>query len=441
MPRQVGILALVLFCLCATPAAAAPDPLRAHQWGLDMVQAGPAHATSTGSGAVVAVVDTGVKADHPDLVGQTLPGHDFVQNDDTPQDGNGHGTHVTGVIDALTGNGIGVESVAPGAKVLPVRVLDDSGSGDADTVAAGVDWATQHGADVINLSLGGAVPLISGSSDSFDAALDRALDRGVIVVAAAGNDGLPVCEQPSGQGRLLCVGAVDRRGNRSYFSNFGMGLGLVAPGGSGLPGDDEDILSTWNDGGYQEVAGTSQATPFVSGVAALLVSKGIRGQAAVQRILATARDAGPLGPDGEYGAGIVDAARAVAGLGGGSGGSGGQGGSSSGAPAGGGAPPVTQSASVRISVPGRISRRALAQRGLAVRCKASGAGVCAVVVKLGRRVVARGSARVTAGRSTVRARLTGTGRQILARRAHPVRLAVTVTCPGTGPQTTRLTAV
>jgi thermitase len=86
---------------------------------------------------VVAVIDTGVKADHPDLAGQTLPGHDFVDNDDTAQDGNGHGTHVTGIIDALTGNGVGVESVAPGAKVLPVRVLDDAGNGDAPAVAQG----------------------------------------------------------------------------------------------------------------------------------------------------------------------------------------------------------------------------------------------------------------------------------------------------------------
>jgi subtilisin family serine protease len=128
----------------------------------------------------------------------------------------------------------------------------------------------------------------------------------------------------SGEGRLLCVGAVDKRGNRALFSNFGSGLGIVAPGGSGLPAQDEDILSTYNNGGYEEIAGTSQATPFVAGVAALLVSEGVRGQSAAQRILATAHDAGPAGPDSEYGAGIVDAAGAAAGLGGaGGGGSGG----------------------------------------------------------------------------------------------------------------------
>jgi subtilisin family serine protease len=438
MAIRAGILALILLCCGAPAPAAASDPLRAHQWGLDMIGADAAHAVSNGSGAVVAVVDTGVKADHPDLAGQTLPGHDFVDNDDTPQDGNGHGTHVTGVIDALSGNGIGVESVAPGAKVLPVRVLDNSGEGDADTVAAGVDWATAHGADVINLSLGGALPIVGGSSDAFDAALDRALNRGIVVVAAAGNDGLPVCEQPSGQGRLLCVGAVDRRGNRSYFSNFGMGLGLVAPGGSGLPGQDEDILSTWNDGGYMELAGTSQATPFVSGVAALLVSKGIRGQAAVQRILATARDAGPIGPDAEYGAGIVDAARAVAGLGPGTGANGTSG-------PGGGATPsasATGSGSVRIKLPHRISKRALARRGLRVHCTASGAGRCAVRVTRGQQLVASGAKKLAAGRTTVVvAKPTATGRRMLEHARGAIRLAVTVSAPGTQPQVVSIAAV
>jgi len=148
-------------------------------------------------------------------------------------------------------NHAGIAGVNWNAKIMPVRVLDSRGEGFDSTIAAGITYATDHGADVINLSLGGSLPLIGGSSASFDAAVDRALDRGIVVVAAAGNDGLPVCEQSAGQGRLLCVGAVDKRGNRSYFSNFGGGLAITAPGGSGLPGADEDILSTWNDGGYR----------------------------------------------------------------------------------------------------------------------------------------------------------------------------------------------
>lgn len=444
MAIRAGLVALILLCFAAPATAQAADPLRSHQWGLDMIGADGARATSTGTGAVVAVVDTGVKADHGDLAGQVLPGHDFIDNDDTAQDGNGHGTHVAGVIDALTGNGIGVESVAPGAKILPVRVLDNDGNGDADTVAEGIDWATDHGANVINLSLGGSLPLLGGGSDAFDAALDRALSRGVVVAAAAGNDGLPVCEQPSAQGRLLCVGAVDKRGNRSYFSNFGMGLGLVAPGGSGLAGTDEDILSTYNDGGYQELAGTSQATPFVSGVAALLVAKGIRGQAAVQRILATARDLGSPGPDLEFGAGLVDASRAVAGLGAGSPAGGGTGGGAGGggATTPGGGSATTTSASVRVTVAKRISKRALARRGLHVRCRAAGAGRCVVSVKLGTKLVARGAKAVVAGRTaTVAVKPTKAGRRALGRARGRIRLAVTVKAPGADPLQTSLAAV
>ena len=132
--------------------------------------------------------------------------------------------------------------------------------------------------------------------DAFDAAVHRALAAGIVVVAAAGNNGVPVCEQPAAGDGLLCVGAVDKRKQRSFFSSFGSGLGLVAPGGSGsraMPG--EDVLSTYKGSGYEALAGTSQAAPHVSGVAALLVARGVRGQAAVKRILATATDLGAPG--------------------------------------------------------------------------------------------------------------------------------------------------
>src|SRR5690349_23850516 len=313
---RCGIAAFL--CAALLPAAAhgaGGDPLRSHQWGLDLIHADQAHAVTTGAGAVVAVVDTGIDAAHPDLAGRIGAGWDFVDGDSTPQDGNGHGTHVSGIIAANAGNGIGVDSVAPGATIMPVRVLDNNGSGSDANVASGIDWATDHGANVINLSLGGAVPTSGlGLADPITAAVQHALDNGVIVVAAAGNDGLPFCENDSFGGKVLCVGAVDKRENRSFYSTFGSGLSLVAPGGSDMPGTDEDVLSTWNDNGYQELAGTSQATPHVSGVAALLVSLGMRGQAAVQRILATATDLGSPGPDVQFGHGLVNAAAAVAGL-------------------------------------------------------------------------------------------------------------------------------
>ena len=209
-----------------------------------------------------------------------------------------------GIAAANEGNGVGVSSVAPGAMYIPVRVLGDDGSGTSDDVARGIDFAVSRGAHVINLSLGDQTGAVA-SSPEFSDAIDRALKAGRVVVAAAGNTGLPVCEQPSADEGLLCVGSVDENRQRSFFSSFGEGLGITAPGGSALLG--RDIISTFNenDASYTELAGTSQAAPHVAGVAALLVSKGLRGQAVVQRMLATASDAGPSGPDPEYGAGIV----------------------------------------------------------------------------------------------------------------------------------------
>ncbi|HVS29745.1 MAG TPA: S8 family serine peptidase [Solirubrobacteraceae bacterium] len=431
----ITLAALVASFVCAAPAPAS-DPLRAHQWNLDMVEADAAHQTTTGAGAVVAVVDTGVSANHPDLTGNVLPGHDFVNNQDgVAPDGNGHGTHVAGIIAALTGNGIGVESVAPGAKILPVKVLGDDGTGDSATVAQGIDWAAAHGADVINLSLGGGGLLSPFSRTEMDDAIDRAVSHGVIVVGAAGNDTfLPFCGQASAA-RILCVGAVDKRGSRAYYSNFGGGVSLVAPGGSALSGTDEDVLSTWNDGGYHMLAGTSQATPHVSAVAALLVSEGIRGQAAMKRILETATHLNGSSSDLQYGSGIVDAARAVAGLprivG-----------TAPGpvpatvpgpSPSGGGgtppaAPPATSASSSRVQ---RLT--SVLRRGIAVRCTAMQSGDCSVVATASGRRFAAGSARVGGPAPvTVHARLTRFGRA-LAKRSRRLQVTLSVTLPGASP--------
>ena len=207
--------------------------------------------------------------------------------------------------------------------------------------------------------------------DEIDAAIRRALDAGVVVVAAAGNNGVPVCEQPAASSGLLCVGAVDRNKQRSFFSSFGSGLGVVAPGGDGL---GEDILSTVPPSTYEELAGTSQAAPHVAGVAALLAGLGVRGKAATQRILDTATDIGPAGDDAQFGHGLVNARAAVAGLGGGAP----QGG---GGPAGGGAPGVKPFA--------RAKKRQRARRGIRVRVRAAVAGRVRIRVRAAR---PRGSA-------------------------------------------------
>src|SRR3954451_8650136 len=239
-----SLLAVLLLLLLPAPALAAGDPRRGEQWNLDMIESDVAHATASGAGATIAIVDSGVQGDHPDLAGRLVGGVDLVDGG-APQDGNGHGTHVTGIAGAATANGIRIVSVAPAAGLMPVRGLDDSGAGDSAPVARGIDWAREHGADVINLSLGSEVPIIGATGgDDIDAAIRRALAAGIVVVAAAGNNGVPVCEQPAASDGLLCVGAVDRRQQRSFFSSFGAGLGVVAPGGSGLPMDGEDVLST-----------------------------------------------------------------------------------------------------------------------------------------------------------------------------------------------------
>jgi len=414
------VLALLLLALSPAAALAQGDPRRGEQWNLDLVESDAAHATATGTGAVIAVVDTGVAAGHPDLAGQILPGHDFVQDDDTPQDGNGHGSHVSGIAIAAAGNGVGISSVAPGAKLLPVRVLGDDGSGTSEDVAAGIDWARTHGANVINLSLGSEIPIIGAmGGDEIDAAIRRALAAGLVVVAAAGNNGVPVCEQPAAGEGLLCVGAVDKRKQRSFFSSFGSGLGVVAPGGSSLPAGGENVLSTVPPSGYEEIAGTSQAAPHVSGVAALLVGKGLTGQSAVKRILDTATDLGPAGDDAEYGHGLVNARAAVAGLGSGSGGG------TGGGPTGGSGGGSTVKPFVRVK-----RRQAALRRGVRVRLRAAKAGRVRVRVRSHGRTIARKLRTVPAGSArTVVAKLNRRGRR-MARRPGALRAKVLVRLPG-----------
>ena len=253
---------------------------------------------------------------------------------------------------------------------------------------------------MINLSLGSEVPLVGAmGGDAFDAAVHRALAAGIVVVAAAGNNGVPVCEQPAAGDGLLCVGAVDKRKQRSFFSSFGSGLGLVAPGGSGTGVPGEDVLSTYKGSGYEELAGTSQAAPHVSGVAALLVARGVRGQAAVKRILATATDLGAPGVDPVYGAGLVNARAAVAGLGGGG----------AGRRVGG-----RRHASLRVRAREEAAAGAHrpAPRDPGAGARGPRAGRARVRVKAHGHLIARGSKRVRAERAaTVVARLTKRGRR------------------------------
>ena len=330
----------------AKPTPTADDRYYHLQWGPRQVRAEQAWATSTGDKQVVAIVDTGIDLEHPDLRRKLVQGATFTGCAEDGPCGNGdwesgstgeapstHGTHVAGIAAAITGNGTGIAGVAPDAKLMPVKVLTAEGGSFAE-VGAGVRWAADNGADVINLSLG-ALPGVQaltlvGEIDDTKQAINYAVSRGVVVVAAAGNDFASICGEPAFNANALCVVSTDRNEARSSFSNFAVDQDVnvvAAPGGAAFLSCQEDVISTVPAGtggfcsesedtpGYDFYAGTSMATPHVAGVAALLTAQE-RDVFEVYEVLKdTARNpvTGLRGTyDPVYGYGIVDAAAAVA---------------------------------------------------------------------------------------------------------------------------------
>jgi subtilisin family serine protease len=236
------------------------DTLWQDQWGPRRVRAQRAwDATRGSSSVVVAVIDTGVAYGHPDLQGLFVPGHDFVNNDADPRDDHGHGTAVAGVIAARTQNHEGQAGMCWKCSVMPVKVLDGNGSGPTSTIAAGIVWAVNHGARVINLSLGGA-----GTTQALQDAVVFAASKGVVVVAAAGNSGSSTKFYPAAYADALSVAATTSNDNLYDWSNRGAGwVQVAAPGCNVAP---------LRGGGYGDFCGTSSATPIVSGIAALALS-------------------------------------------------------------------------------------------------------------------------------------------------------------------------
>jgi len=239
------------------------DPaFSSQQWGPQKIQAPAAWDITRGSSSVkIAIVDTGVQANHPDLNGKVVNGYDFVDDDTVAQDGNGHGTHCAGIAAAVTNNGTGIAGVAPNATILAVRVLNNSGSGTLDDVAAGIRYAADAGAQVISLSLGGS----SGTS-TLQSAVDYAWSRGSVVVAAAGNSNTSAPSYPAYYSNAIAVASTTSSDTRSSFSNYGSWVDVAAPGSS--------IYSTYPTSTYATLSGTSMATPHVAGLAALLASQG-----------------------------------------------------------------------------------------------------------------------------------------------------------------------
>jgi subtilisin family serine protease len=286
--------------------SAVGDPLRGVQWGLDQVAFESVWPCSKGAGMTIAVVDTGVDSSHEDFEGRVLPGASKLGlgplvAGDGGTDPNGHGTHVAGIAAAGDHNGVGIIGVAPDATVLPVRALGSSGSGyDAD-VAAGVTWAVDQGADVINLSLGSPAP-----STAMAAAVAYAADAGVPVIAAMGNSGDGGALQwPAVDDTTIAVSSFASGGQISQFSTSGLHADVAAPGSS--------VAATLPGGVYGYKSGTSMATPHVAGLVAIM--RAVRGSDDVgairDRLCSTARDAGAVGIDARYGCGIVDPVAAV----------------------------------------------------------------------------------------------------------------------------------
>ncbi len=238
------------------------DPYFPKQWGLSMIQAPSAWNATHGSGSVdIAIVDTGVDGDHPDLSSKIISSADCTISANCIEvssvDDNGHGTHVAGIAGALTNNGIGIAGTGYNTNLVSVKVLDSSGSGYYSWVANGIIWAADHGAKVINLSLGGTSP-----STTLLNAINYAWNKGAVIVAAAGNSNSSQRLYPAYYSNSIATAATDTNDKKASFSSFGSWVDVAAPGVS--------IFSTYNNGDYATLSGTSMATPFISGVSGLI---------------------------------------------------------------------------------------------------------------------------------------------------------------------------
>lgn len=298
------------------------DPMWDRQWSFRMVQAAEAWTGATGAGVTVAVIDTGVAYETRGEFRQVedlaktefAPGYDFVGDDAYPNDDHGHGTHVAGTIAQTTNNGVGVAGLAHGATIMPIKVLDRLGRGHTADIADAIRFAADEGAHVINMSLGGGMRSLVMQS-----AVAYAKRKGVVIVCAAGNTSRGVVEFPAAYPGTVAVSAVGPTGTLAPYSSWGKAITLAAPGGDKRDGDAGGILQntiTPADVGakstYLAFQGTSMAAPHVAAAAALIISSGVTNPDAVHAILsASAKDSGPEGWDERYGAGILDAAKAV----------------------------------------------------------------------------------------------------------------------------------
>jgi subtilisin family serine protease len=280
-------------------------------WGVDQIDADLAWGVSTGIDIKVAILDTGIDQDHPDLVANIKGGWNFVVIRGTIDpnkwdDDNGHGTHVAGIVAAVD-NEIGVIGVAPGASLYGVKVLNKQGMGYVSDVILGIEWAITNGMDVINMSLGS-----SSDVQSLHDACDTAYATGIVLVAAAGNSGDTNPDNdvlyPARYSSVVAVAATDKTNTRASWSSDGPEVELAAPGVS--------IYSTYKGGGFATLSGTSMACPHVSGTVALILEDNptLTPDAVRATLRTTADDLTPTGVDNFTGYGLVDAEESATGI-------------------------------------------------------------------------------------------------------------------------------
>lgn len=263
-------------------------------YGIPLIKADKVQAQGyKGANVKVGIIDTGIASSHTDL--KVVGGASFVSGESYNTDGNGHGTHVAGTVAALD-NTTGVLGVAPNVSLYAIKVLNSSGSGTYSAIVSGIEWATQNGLDVINMSLGGP----SGST-ALKQAVDKAYASGIVVVAAAGNSGSSGSQNtigyPAKYDSVIAVGAVDSNKNRASFSSVGSELEVMAPGVS--------VYSTYPSNTYTSLNGTSMASPHVAGAAALILSKypTLSASQVRNRLSSTATN---LGDSFYYGKGLIN---------------------------------------------------------------------------------------------------------------------------------------
>ena len=267
-----------------------------YQWNLPVIGTEQGWNVTRGNEDIeIAIVDTGVDLDHPELRNRLVKGYNVIDEKYEPDDDNGHGTHVAGIIASETNNNEGVAGMTWFSKIMPIKAMGAKGYGTTFDIAKGIVWAVDHGADVINLSLGNYQP-----SKVLEEAVSYAYKKNVVMVSAAGNDGSNQPTYPSAYPEVISVAAVDYNGNRASFSNYGEYIDIAAPG--------VYIPSTYFHEQYAALSGTSMAAPHVAGLAALIKSANpdLTSSQVIRIIKNSAIDLGEQGKDTYYGNGLID---------------------------------------------------------------------------------------------------------------------------------------